>query len=153
MHRVEEVAVWSHEHTAETALAPEQIWAVLSDIDHWAVWDTSLETVELLGPFAVGTEVAMTPTGQDQIRSVIVEIVENERYGDRTVFGDVTLQFSHHLIRRPDGGTHLRHRLEITGPGADQTGPELGPAITADFPEAMEALIRQAAAAADAPPG
>lgn len=138
--------MWTHEHSAETALEPEQIWAVLADIDHWAVWDTSLESITLLGPFAVGTEVAMTPVGQDPIRSQIVEIVENERYVDRTAFGDVTLRFGHHLVRRPDGGTRIRHRLEIDGPGADRTGPELGPAITADFPGAMQALIRQAAA-------
>jgi hypothetical protein len=35
--------------------------------------------------------------------------------------------------------------LEVTGPAADQVGPELGPAITEDFPQAMEALLARAA--------
>ena len=30
---------------AETDATPERIWAVLSDIDHWTVWDTSMEAM------------------------------------------------------------------------------------------------------------
>ena len=29
---------------------------------------------------------------------------------------------------------------EISGPAADQVGPQLGPAITADFPQVLAAL-------------
>jgi len=32
----------------------------------------------------------------------------------------------------------------ITGPAADEMGPQLGPEITADVPEAMESLARLA---------
>jgi hypothetical protein len=60
----------------------------------------------------------------------------------------VTLRFSHTLERLATGGTRVRHRLEISGAAADQVGPELGPAITADFPDAMEALIAHARALA-----
>ena len=137
--------MWTHEHTAETELPPEAIWQVLKDIDNWPRWDTSMEEVTLEGPFAVGTRVRMKPTGQDPITSVIVAVTENERYSDETDLGDVILRFSHTLTRLPSGGTHIRHRLEITGPKADELGPELGPAITADFPEAMHALLSCAA--------
>ncbi len=138
--------MWTHEHTAETALAPEAVWKVLRDIDNWARWDTSMEAVKLEGPFAVGARVTMTPAGQDPITSVLTAIRENELYADETDLGDVTLHFSHALTRLPDGGTRIAHRLEITGPKADELGPELGPAITADFPDAMRALLAYAAA-------
>ena len=138
--------MWTHEHTAETALAPEAIWRVLKDIDNWSRWDTSMEEITLEGPFAVGTRVTMKPAGQDPITSVITEITENERYADETDLGDVILRFSHTLTKLPGGGTHITHRLEITGPKAGELGPELGPAITADFPEAMAALLAYAAA-------
>ena len=49
--------MWTHEHTVETELPPEAIWQVLSDVDGWTSWDTSMEQVTLLGPFAVGTEI------------------------------------------------------------------------------------------------
>jgi hypothetical protein len=138
--------MWTHEITVDSLLAPEAIWAVLADMDNWPRWDTSMESVKLQGPFSVGTRVAMTPTGQDPITSVIAEIRENEFYADETDMTDVTLRFSTALDRLPDGGTRLVHRLEISGPAADEIGPELGPAITADFPDAMRALLAYAAA-------
>ena len=141
-----DLIMWTHEYTAETDLVPEAVWTVLKDIDNWPRWDTSMEAVTLEGPFAVGTRVTMTPTGQQPITSVITAITENERYADETDLGDVILRFSHTLTRRPDGGTRIIHRLEINGPKADELGPELGQAITADFPEAMVALLTYAAA-------
>jgi hypothetical protein len=59
--------------------------------------------------------------------------------------GGVTLRFSHTLQLLEGGGTRVIHRLEVSGPAADQVGPELGPAITKDFPEAMDALLARAA--------
>lgn len=138
--------MWTHEHAAETTVTAEAIWKVLRDLDNWARWDTSMETVSIEGPFQVGSHVSMTPTGQEPIRSVITGIRENEFYADETDMGGVKLAFSHTLIRLPDGGTRVVHRLEITGPAAAEVGPELGPAIVEDFPEAMDALLAHAAA-------
>ena len=87
----------------------------------------------------------MKPIGQDPITSVIVEATENHVYADQTDLGDVTLRFSQALQPLASGGTRVTHRLEITGPAADQLGPELGPAITEDFPKAMDALLARAA--------
>lgn len=136
--------MWTHELVQDTEVAPAAIWAVLADIDHWVDWDTSMDAISLLGPFEVGTQISMTPTGQDPIVSTIVEIVPNERYGDRTDFGGVTLDFIHVLARRDEGGTRVSHRLTISGPAVDDVAPDLGPMITSDFPEAMDGLIAAA---------
>lgn len=136
--------MWAHEHTAETAANPKEVWQVLRDLDRWGAWDTSLEWVRLKGPFQVGSQVVMKPKGQDPITSVIVEASENRVYADQTDMGEVTLRFSH-TLEPLEGGTRVTHRLEITGPAADQVGPELGPAIAEDFPEAMDALLARAA--------
>ncbi|SRR6266498_4507415 len=133
--------MWVHEHTAETAASPEAVWRVLRDLDQWASWDTSMEWVRLQGSFQVGSQVTMKPKGQDSITSVIVEATENRVYADQTSMGEVALRFSHTLEPLEGGGTRVIHRLEITGPAADQVGPELGPAITEDFPQAMDALL------------
>ena len=138
--------MWEHEYTVETDVSPEAIWAVLSDLDGWPRWDTSMERVALQGPFAVGSQVSMTPQGQDPIVSTIIGISEPGYYADRTDFGPVTLEFSHRLTRLGTGGTRITHRLEITGDGAAELGPQLGPEITADFPEAMDGLLACAGA-------
>jgi uncharacterized protein YndB with AHSA1/START domain len=137
--------MWVHEHAAETATSPEAVWRVLRDLDQWASWDTSMEWVRLQGPFQVGSQVTMKPKGQDPITSVIVEATKNRVYADQSDMGEVTLRFSHTLQPLAGGGTRVIHRLEITGPAADEAGPELGPAITEDFPEAMDALLARAA--------
>ncbi|APA97324.1 hypothetical protein [Nocardia seriolae] len=36
------------------------------------------------------------------------------------------------------------HSAETTGPAADTLGPEIGPQITADFPEVVAGLIKHA---------
>jgi hypothetical protein len=143
--------MWSHEYTVETAVPKELIWKALADIDSWTVWDTSMEAIKLDGPFAVGSEISMTPAGQDSIRSTIVEIAELERYADETSFAGVALRFSHTLTGLADGGTRIVHRLEITGAEADQVGPEIGPMITSDFPEAMDGLIAHSAGLSSSP--
>ena len=104
-----------------------------------------MDWVRLEGPFQVGSQVTMMPKGQDPITSLILEATENQAYADQTDLSDVTLRFSHDLQPLAGGGTRVTHRLAITGPAADQLGPELGPAITEDFPEAMEALLARAA--------
>lgn len=136
--------MWTHEHSTDTPLPAAAIWRVLSDVDRWADWDTSMTAVALEGPLAVGTPVLMTPKGQEPIRSVITDLRENELHADETEFGGVTLRFSHALAPLPHGGTRVTFRVEIDGAGADTTGPELGPAITEDFPDAIRALIAHA---------
>lgn len=136
--------MWTHEYEQQTPVTAEALWRVLSDVDDWASWDTSMESVELRGPFQVGSQVLMTPAGQETITSVITDIVEQQRYADETIMSEVTLRFSHTLTPLPGGGIRLVHRLEIDGPAADEVGPQLGPAIVEDFPEAMAALIARA---------
>jgi hypothetical protein len=86
----------------------------------------------------------MKPNGQDPITSVIVEATQNSVYAHQTSMGEVTLHCSHTLEPLEGGGTKVTHRLEITGPAAEEVGPELGPASTEDVPEAMDALLARA---------
>lgn len=135
--------MWTTEHTATTPLPRASVWAALRDLHTGELTYPGADTFDLHGPFTVGTELTVTPVGQDPFVSVIVDLVEGETYADRTEFGDVVLTFRHVLTDLPDG-TQVTHRLEITGPGADTLGPDLGPQISADFPESMSALFAQA---------
>ena len=80
--------MWVHEHTAATAASPTAVWQVLRDLDQWGAWDTSLEWVRLKGPFQVGSQVTMKPTGQDPITSVIVEATETSLPPARRTAGE-----------------------------------------------------------------
>ncbi|WP_426593546.1 polyketide cyclase [Cellulomonas sp. McL0617] len=139
--------MWIAEHTAETDLPRENVWAALADLHRGALTYEGADSFELRGPFAVGTTVAVTPVGQDTFESRIVDLVEPATYADATTFGDLTLLFRHTLVE-VDGGTRVTHRLEIDGPSADEVGPELGPQISDDFGTSMQALFDAARARA-----
>ena len=139
--------MWIAEHTAETDLSRETVWAALADLHRGALTYDGADTFELRGPFEAGTTVAVTPVGQDTFESTIVDLVEPVTYADRTSFGDITLLFRHTLVEI-DGGTRVTHRLEIDGPSSDEVGPELGPQISDDFGTSMQALFDAARARA-----
>jgi len=135
--------MWTTEHTAVSALPRRAVWDALRDLHTGDLDYPGADAFVLHGPFAVGTELTVTPAGQDPFDSVIVDLDEGRTYADRTEFGDVVLTFRHELADAAEG-TRVTHRLEITGPGADAVGPELGPQISGDFPESMAALLAQA---------
>ena len=134
--------MWTTDCTGQTAAAPEQVWAALRALHSGTRLSERSDAFELHGPFEKGTELSVTPQGQDTFRSRITELVENEVYQDETAFGDLVLRFRHTLERLPEGGTRVTHRLEIIG----DAGPELGPQISEDFPVAMRDLLAYAEA-------
>jgi hypothetical protein len=136
--------MWTTEHTAETNLPSRAVWIALRDLHTGETKSEGGDIFEIHGPYQVGTELSVTPQGQETFRSRIVELVEDERYADETSFGDVTLTFRH-ILTPVDRGTRVTHELVIDGPGADATGPELGSQISADFPAAMRSLFAAAA--------
>ena len=140
--------MWTTQHTAETDLPAAAIWTALRDLHTGSTASPDGDQFQIHGPFAVGTELDVTPQGQQTFRSRIIELVENERYADMTEFGDLTLTFRH-TLEPTDTGTRITHQLVIDGPSADDAGPELGPQITADFPEALQGLIAAAHTSAD----
>jgi hypothetical protein len=72
----------------------------------------------------------------------LVEIVPQARFTDEMDAGDFVVRTVHRLEPAGMGKTRVIYRTEITGPAADQVGPELGPEITADFPEVLAELIK-----------
>ncbi|MGF7236816.1 MAG: SRPBCC family protein [Frankia sp.] len=133
--------MWEYEHGVETTATPEALWRRWSDVAAWPEWNEGIEKIEIGGPFTVGTTFTMTPPGEDPIEMRLVDIVPGELFTDEMDAGDFAVRTVHRLERLPGGRTRVVYRTEITGPAAAQVGPELGPAITADFPDVVAALV------------
>lgn len=82
--------------------------------------------------------------GDDPVLLRIAEAVENELFVDEAVFGDLLLRTTHRIDRIDGDRIRVVYRMEITGAGADETGPRIGPAITADWPDTMASLAELA---------
>lgn len=139
--------MWTTEYTSETDVPRSAVWAAIRALHSGEPLGPSSDRFELHGPFAVGTEITVTPEGQQPMRSVITEVEDGTVYADETQYGEIVLTFRHTLREATSGSTIVTHTLTIDGPGADEVGPELGPQISGDFPSAMSELFDAARAA------
>jgi len=139
--------MWEYEYSVDTAVAPDTVWRYWSDPATWPQWNKGIEKIQIDGPFTVGTTLQMTPPGENPIALRLVDIVPGELFTDEMDAGDFTVRTLHRLEQTAAGMTRIIYRTEITGSAADLVGPQLGPAITADFPDVLAALVRVAESA------
>ena len=136
---------WTHECSVETTVAAHDIWATLRDLYTGTKLSKQGDTIEIHGPFAVGTTLSVTPYGADfVIGCTIVELLDGETYAYRSEFNGLMITSRHHLTALANGGTRITQHSTIAGPRAESVGPQLGPRITKDHPDAMADLIAAA---------
>jgi uncharacterized protein YndB with AHSA1/START domain len=136
--------MWEYQYSIETAAAPEALWRRWTDMANWPRWNDGIEAIDVEGPFEVGTAFTMTPPGQEPIRMRLTEVTPGRSFTDEMDAGDFVVRTVHRLEPASGGLTRIVYRTEITGPAAGQVGPELGPQITADFPEVLASLAKLA---------
>jgi hypothetical protein len=136
--------MWTNEQSIDTTASPEAIWRLWSDVPGWPEWIADIEHIEISGPFAAGSTIAMTPIGQGPVQLRIAEAVEPELFVDEATLEDVVVRTIHRVDRLEDDRWRIVYRMEITGPAADTVGPTLGPLISGDFPETLSALAQHA---------
>jgi uncharacterized protein YndB with AHSA1/START domain len=143
---MKEAAMWATEHSVETSAAPEKIWRLWADVAGWPKWNGDIERIELIGPFAAGGRIVMTPVGQEPIELRIAEAVEPRRFVDEAELDEIVVRTLHRVERLDPERARVTYRMEITGPAADALGPQIGPEISADFPQTLAALVARAEA-------
>lgn len=136
--------MWATEHGIETSAPPEAIWRLWADVGDWPTWNGDIEQIEIDGPFAVGSRIVMTPIGQEPVELRIADAVEPDLFVDEADFGGVVVRTIHQVQPLERGRSRVTYRMEITGPEADAVGPQIGPEISADFPQTLNALIERA---------
>jgi hypothetical protein len=138
------MTVWTTAHNIETDAEPEIIWGMWSDVSRWPEWNADLERAEISGPFAAGSMVTMFPRDGEPIELQIAEAEEPEMFADEADLGAVVVRTIHRIDRLDGERIRIVYSMEITGPEADTVGPQLGPEISADFPEVLALLVERA---------
>jgi hypothetical protein len=136
--------MWANEYSAETSAAPERIWLHWADVAAWPEWNRDIERIELIGAFAAGGRIVMTPIGGEPIELHIAEAVEPELFVDEAHLGEIVVRTIHRVRRIDSERTRITYRIEITGPDGDTLAPQIGPEISADFPQTLAGLIARA---------
>ena len=86
----------------------------------------------------------MTPIGQEPIELRIAEAVEPELFVDEAELDEIVVRTIHRVERLDPERVRVTYRMEITGQAADTVGPNVGPEISADFPQTLAALVERA---------
>ena len=136
--------MWATEHSIDTSAAPEEIWRLWADVPGWPAWNSDIERIELVGPFAAGSRIVMTPIGEEPVELRIAEAVEPELFVDEAELGEIVVRTVHRMERLAGERARVTYRMEITGPAADTLGPQIGPEISGDFPQTLAALVERA---------
>jgi len=138
-----EASVWRKEYSIETTATPEAIWRLFSEVPGWKHWNAGIEEIQITGPFAAGTEFHMKPPGQETLTSRLVEVRVNEVFVDETRIEDLTVRVTHRIETLPGSSrTRIVYAAEAIGPGCE----EVGPLVSADFPEVLKNLVALAEA-------
>lgn len=129
---------YTYTHTVETDLTPEAIWALYEDVSTWPSWDAEAELITRDGPFEAGTTGTMKFVGQEALQYRLEKVEPLREFVDETSVGPLVVRVSH-LLEPLGNGSRITYSAEIDGP--DDQAQQIGPMITADFPETMESLI------------
>jgi Polyketide cyclase / dehydrase and lipid transport len=130
---------FTYTHAVEADVSAEAVWSLYEDVATWPMWDSEAEWVTRDGPFASGTTGAMKFKGQEPLRYRLTKVEPGREFVDETPVGDLVVRVSHLL--EPLGPERLRitYAAEIDGP--EEQAKEIGPAITADFPDTIASLV------------
>jgi Polyketide cyclase / dehydrase and lipid transport len=132
--------MWEYEYSLETDVNRDDLWDEWADMASWPTWNAGIVCIDIDGPFTVGTTFTMTPPHGEPVRMRLSEIDPGTVFTDEMDDGQTRVTTVHRLDTTPDGRTRISYRTTISGPAAEQIGPE----ITADFPDVVAALVQRA---------
>jgi hypothetical protein len=130
---------YTYQHSVETDVAPEAIWALYEDASTWPCWDAQAELITRDGPFASGTTGTMKFVGQDPLKYELTKVEPLREFVDETPVDALVVRVSHLLEPLPSGRLRVTYTAQIDGP--QEEAQQIGPMITADFPETMASLV------------
>ena len=77
--------------------------------------------------------------GQEPLSYRLTKVEPAREFVDETPVGDIVVRVSHLLEPLTSGRLRITYAAEIDGP--EEQAKEIGPLITADFPETVAALV------------
>jgi Polyketide cyclase / dehydrase and lipid transport len=130
---------YEHSDTVEADVRAEAIWALYEDVGTWTEWDAQAEVITRDGPFRAGTTGSMKFKGLDALAYRLALVEPLREFVDETPVGELVVRVSHRLEPLESGRLRITFSAAVDGPA--EQAREVGPLITADFPDTMRALV------------
>ena len=127
--------MWQKSYEAKTQeVRAEQVWAVISDINHWHEWDQAIEYAKLSGKFQTGAIFELKPQKGPKVQIEILECVAPYRFVDLTRFPGAKMINEHNLSYDESGALVLKTTCSVTGPLGFLWRKLVAEGIARDFP-------------------
>jgi hypothetical protein len=130
---------FTYTYRVEADVSAEAIWRLYDDVSTWPRWDAQAELVTRDGPFTAGTTGTMKFAGQEPLHYRLTKVEPQREFVDETPVGALVVRVSHLLEPLPSGRLRITYAADIDGP--EDQAREIGPMITADFPDTIASLI------------
>jgi uncharacterized membrane protein len=106
-----------NEDSIEIDAAPQLVWDVFTDVEHWPEWTASVTSlVGLDAPtLAVGRRFAIKQPGMQKLVWTVTEIEPGSSWTWVQRSPGVLVTASHHVTAGPDGRTLVRQKLDQGG--------------------------------------
>jgi Polyketide cyclase / dehydrase and lipid transport len=101
-------------HTLKTSAEPEKIWAIWTDVEHWAEWDTELSAASLDSAFGLGAVGKLTPKIGQIATFKISQFTPGESYTFTVQLPLCKLNVYRYLRNQPDG-LYFTHEVSFQG--------------------------------------
>jgi hypothetical protein len=136
-------------HTLATTATPEKIWHLWTDVEHWHIWDTELQSASLSGDFALRAQGKLKPKTGPESGFVISQLEPQRSYTFTTQLPFCKLNVRRYLMTNGDSDnnrTTFTHEVSFDGISAVVFGYLLGRQFQTVLPTVMENLRRLAEA-------
>lgn len=107
--------MWTKSYSIVTReITKEQIWKLTTDINNWKKWDDTVEDSQLLGEFRVGNYFLLKPKGGTKVKIKLVEVIENKKFTDLTVF-PLAKMYGEHTYEDTSDGLKISVTMTVKG--------------------------------------
>ena len=107
--------MWTRSYCVTTTeITKEQIWKLTTDINKWKKWDDTVEDSLLLGEFRVGNYFLLKPKGGPKVKIKLLEVIENKKFTDLTVF-PLAKMYGEHTYEDTSDGLKISVTMTVKG--------------------------------------
>ncbi len=104
------------EVTTEIAAPAERVWAILSDVERWPTWTSSMTSVELDGDLAVGATASVRQPKLPRTSWTVTEVVPGRSFTWESTAPGSRAVGEHEVIATGDDACQVRLSLDQGGP-------------------------------------
>ncbi len=100
--------------TITKEITAKQIWELMTDVNNWKRWDTSVDFSELHGEFKAGTFFTLKPKGGPKVKIQLVEVRSYSYFKDLTRF-PLAKMYGEHWYENTPLGLKITVTMSISG--------------------------------------